>query len=119
MTRKRRGPVLLNVCADSLPSCVVPVAALIGDGTISCNVAKFPRHSSRVQVLKSELLFPQHKSGSPRKSASINASVCAALSSNLTGEFSQRSTRPPPSPVIAWTCSTLTGGHAGIGGLLG
>ena len=72
MTRKRRSPVIESACADCLPSCVSPVRAVIGLGTISCNAASFPRHSSREQVLNTELFSPQHKSGLPGKSASIN-----------------------------------------------
>ena len=57
MTRNRRGPVIESACADCLPSCVSPLRAVIGLGTMSCSVANSPRQSSREASVKIRIRF--------------------------------------------------------------
>ena len=97
----------------SLPSCVCPVRALIGDGTINCISANSPRQSSRGCVANRELLLPTHKSGLPGNSRSMISSACDSASAKRTGDASHRSTRPSPVAVTASRCSAFTCGHAG------
>ena len=111
-TRKRRGPVIETACADSFPSWVCPIRAVIGLGTMNCNAANFPSHSERDRVSNSELLCPRHNNGSPGNNASMISSVCDSLSSKRTEDFFQRSTNPTPDTIIASRAFSFVFGHA-------
>src|SRR5262245_19510762 len=75
MTRKRRSPVLLNVCLDCLPSLVTPVADDIGEGTISARRPNWPRQCSRDFVSNTCEDSPQHNNGLPGNRTSITDSL--------------------------------------------